>query len=354
MIILIATLLITFTTIAYVIANYLTAAYLWRNSFTGCRKLITTLTNQFHKLSLSRIWITVILHVASMAFLCYFLTRPQEILWITLVLLGYAFFVSTLTLSLLMRLPYVKKLWEDTFFKVSMLAIPILLLYLAKGYAALWIGEIFHISASNVPMAHFAATSFFLLLAVSLGLSITALFFELAFVIFMPSDKRMRIAVDQPNIFPMLFSLRPYRRRTERVSMRIFQKSIGMFFLLLASFFGTYMGFYAAASIAPGQFSRIIVSAIVFEFDAAPADRCTLTPKEKLKVQRDEPLIKALFLAGSQDKAILVERQKNLFAPIRLQGFRARTEKERDLSMQRTTECNTLSDKVSSTASVRN
>ncbi|WP_156957820.1 hypothetical protein [Paracidovorax oryzae] len=326
----------------YILLNAFLAATLWRNRAKTWRKLFIFFTNQLCALSANRIWTTVLAHAVAGGILFYSITRPQEILWITLILLGYVFLVSTLTLSLFMKLPYFQQLWGDTFFKVCLLATPILLHYLAKGYAALWIGQILKISATNVPMAHFAATSFFLLLAVALLLSATAILFEFSFIFFTPSNKRFHLDSRGTSTLLLLFSLQPYRRRSERLRVRAAQRKVGIFLLLIASFLGTAVGFYAAASIAPGRLSSIVVSAIVFEFDAAPADRCTLTTEERLKVMRDEPLIKALFLAGTQDKAILVERQKNLFAPIQFQGFRAKADLERELMLQRATACNVL------------
>ncbi|GKS95050.1 hypothetical protein [Acidovorax sp. SUPP2825] len=325
--------------VAYISVNAFLAATLWRNKTTATRKLLTSFANQLHALSVARIWTTVIMHVIAIAVLFYFISIPLDIIWITLLLLGYAFFVSTLTLSLLVKLPFLRQLWEDTFFKIGLLAIPVPLHYLSKGYAALWIGEILGISAANVPMAHVAATSFFLLLAVALALSLTALIFEVSLFLSMLQKQGVRLPEKETSTFFLLFSLRPYRRRSERIRVRMAQRKVGIFLLSFASFFGCWAGFNAAASIAPGQLSRIVVSAIVFEFDAAPANRCALTPAERLKVQRDEPLVKALFLAGTQDKAILAERQKNLFKPIQFKGFRARAEEERGLSLQRTVAC---------------
>ncbi|MDA8445191.1 hypothetical protein [Paracidovorax valerianellae] len=303
------------------------------------RKLLTSFTNQLHTLSVARIWTTVFMHAFAIAILFYFLFIPLDIIWITLLLLGYAFFVSALTLSLLVKLPFLRQLWEDAFFKIGLLAIPIPMLYLSKGYAALWIGEILEISAANVPMAHFAATSFFLLFAMALALSFTALIFEFSFVLSMLPKKGVHLREKEISTFRLLFSLRLYRRRSERIRVRMAQRKVGIFLLSFASFFGCWSGFNAAAAIAPGHLSRIVVSAIIFEFDAAPANRCALTPEERLKVQRDEPLVKALFLAGTQDKAILTERQKNLFMPIQFKGFRTRAETERGLSLQRTVVC---------------
>ncbi|GKT15750.1 hypothetical protein AVHY2522_09235 [Acidovorax sp. SUPP2522] len=159
--------------------------------------------------------------------------------------------------------------------------------------------------------------------------------FEVSLFLSMLQKQGVRLPEKETSTFFLLFSLRPYRRRSERIRVRMAQRKVGIFLLSFASFFGCWAGFNAAASIAPGQLSRIVVSAIVFEFDAAPANRCALTPTERLKVQRDEPLVKALFLAGTQDKAILAERQKNLFKPIQFKGFRARAEEERGLSLQR-------------------
>ncbi|MDA8457459.1 hypothetical protein M4R22_22080 [Acidovorax sp. GBBC 3334] len=327
----------------YIIINAFLAAALSRNKGRTTRHFFLAINRQFQAFSMHRIWATVIMHLIALALLIYFGSGPLDVFWITLLLLGYIFVVSALTLSLLMGLPYFRQLWEDTFFKVSLLAVPIPLLYLAKGYAALWIGEIMETSAANVPMAHFAATSFFLLLAVAFALSVTALLCEVSLLIFaMSPGKGPRRRAPERTTFLLLLSLQPFRLYAERLRMRSFYRKLGIFLLLLASFLGCYQGFMAAVSVVPGTLSRTVISAIVFEFDAAPAHRCDLTPEERLKVERDAPLIKALFLAGTQDKAILMERQKNLFAPIQLRGFRTRAEGERGLSLQRTLACHVL------------
>lgn len=244
-------------------------------------------------LSTTRIWATIALHLVAMLVFAYTVLQPLSLLAVATLLLGFSFVVSAATLSLLKRLPSAQRLWEDPIVRIALLALPAYLVFVARGYANVWVGDLLGVSATNASSALLAATVFLLCLVPSLLLLVTTLALEVAVMVV-------------PSALP--------RHSGKKVALTI---------LLGISFLAMLAAHEAASQPPSSRVGSRLLAAIVFEFDAAPANRCELTPDERRHVERDEPFIKALYLSTTQDRALLVKRGPALFRPVVLRDLKA-------------------------------
>lgn len=244
-------------------------------------------------LSSARIWTTVALHLAAMLLFAYIVLQPLSLLALTTLLFGFSFMVSATTLSLLKQLPCVQRLWGDVIVRISLLAFPAYFAFVARGYANVWVGELLGVSAANASSALFAATVFLLCVVASLLLLTAVLPFELALMVV-------------PSALPKKSN-----------------KKVGLMVLLGTSLIALVAAHLAAMQPPSSRVGSRLISAIAFEFDAAPANHCELSGEERRLVERNEPFIKALYLSTDQDRAILVKRGPALFRSVVLRDLQA-------------------------------
>lgn len=230
----------------------------------------------------TRIWITVGAHLLSLPLFIYAILQPLSLLSLTTLTFAFTLLVSALTLSLLKAIPFVRKLWEDVFTKVALLSFPVYALYVARGYAGMWVGEVAGISAVNASSAFFAATALWLCFVVSALLFALTLAFEVALIALSALPK-------------------PSKRR------------IGFVVLSALSFFALTAASYAVLQFPSSRLGSRLIAAIVFEFDAAPATPCALSDHERRLTEGGEPFVKALYLSTTQDRALLIMRGPALF-----------------------------------------
>jgi hypothetical protein len=115
-------------------------------------------------------------------------------------------------------------------------------------------------------------------------------------------------------------------------------KKVGLFVLFGTSLMALLAAHEAASQPYSSRVGSRLIAAIAFEFDAAPANHCELTKDERRQVERDEPVIKALYLSTDQDRAILVKRGPALFRPVVLRDLKA-TDVKTLLEPLRVVEC---------------
>ena len=262
----------------------------FRHAFFSLRRFSR---RQLLALSPVRIWATVAFQFGGAVAFFLFIREPLSLLALASLLLGYAFFVSALTLSLLLQLPYVRSLWHDTLLKLSLIALPVYLGFIAKGYANQWVGELTGVSAVNSGGALFAATSFLLCLVAGVLLLLAASLFEFLLL-----------------WGPMVRSRRGHAK-------------VGLFLLALCGFIGTWGAGHAVLQLPSSRLGNLLLAAVVFEFDAGPANFWEWTPDERSLAMRAEPFIKALYLTSSQERAVLVKRGPALFRPVVLRDLKA-------------------------------
>lgn len=262
----------------------------------------------------TRIWVNIALYVGTAATSFLLLLKPQSLIGISTILIVTVLIISAITLSLLLHIPLLKKLWEEPVVKISSLAIPPFFAFLAKGYAEMWIGEIFHVSAANLGFTLFAATGFMLFLVVATLLLTICLAIEVATLlalIFVSNEERK-------------FKL---------------SNSVGLTVLASISFLATYYGGMLAFQFPGKPLGRVVLSAIAFEFDASPADYCQPNPSEMGLVKASDPFIKAVHLSSSQEKAILIERSPTLFRIASMKDIQMEDQATRRIQIIRIVDC---------------
>lgn len=328
----------------YIFFNVFTVAFIIRSSPTIYQKISAFALNQFEAISINRIWSNLLLQFLSIIILENVVTSRLEIFWLSLALLGYIFFTSGLALSLLAKLPYFRELWEDAFFKISAIAVPIFALYLTKGYATFWIGSLFKVNALLLPMTHLAATGFLLLCCIALLLSIATVIFEsLYFSATSFSSIKNKTNPLQRSTLAMLTSLDIPKNPIEKIYLYNSTRKYGIIALMFINFLSCYIGIHACFAMTTSRIGEVVLSTIAFQFDLAPADRCNPTETEKRSLESsnaNKPVIKALFLSSSQEKAILVTHEADLFNPIMLTELKSENPSLRKLSFGPIVRCN--------------
>ncbi len=198
-------------------------------------------------------------------------------------------------------------------------------------------------SASNVPMAHLAATSFLLLCSVALPLFAAAIAFEIFYFISILAPKENRHpAPFKISTIAIFTSLETSKNWMEKAYIQRIAKKLELPALCIIIFAACYIGIQASVSMAIARHGEIILSAIVFEFDATPADRCELTEDEKSPMESNvssKSALKVLFFSDSQEKAILVKNTVDLFKPINLKELNSENSSPRKLVFGRVVDC---------------
>ena len=75
------------------------------------------------------------------------------------------------------------------------------------------------------------------------------------------------------------------------------------------------------------------------EFDAAPAQPCNLKGPETQLASGEEPFLRALHLASSQERALLIQREPTLFRPFVLARLTTEQAKQKRVKQVRMAEC---------------
>lgn len=305
MLTLIALLCLALAAACYVYINAIVVGWLMRRALPLVMPVLMLLVKQegrrfkqflrteANALSNTRIWATIALQLVAMLFFAYAVLQPLSPLALGTLLLGFSFMVSAATLSLLKQLPSVQRLWDDAIVRIALLALPAYFVFIARGYANVWVGELLGVSASNASSALFAATVFLLCVVPSWLLLIATLVFEVAVMVV-------------PSALP--------KNSGKKASLMV---------LLGVSLIAVLAAHEAVRQPPSSRVGSRLLAAIAFEFDAAPANRCELTENERRQVELDEPFIKALYLSTSQDRALLVKRGPALFRPVVLRDLKS-------------------------------
>lgn len=276
----------------YIVLNVGLAQLLIKKGRQISQSLITSLERfwwkNFQALSTTRIWAIVLLNVGGIATVFHLQSQPLSPLVLATALLGYVFYISIVTLLLLVKLPFFVKLWQEPAVKVCILTLPILSGFFVKGYAGLWIGEVLGVNATNTGYTLLAATAFLLCGLYTIPLAIAMFLFE-SLLILSP------IAGDS---------------RGSRA------KKVGTYLLLVSGFCVTYIGIQISPQFSLSKLGNPLLAATAFELDASPATHCELTKEQRALTQSDAPIVKALHLSTSQERAVLLQRSPSLFLPI--------------------------------------
>lgn len=341
-----ALLLLPALVLLYLSSNLLLVAWIRRRAKGWLRATKLFMLLQIRPLSAARIRLTSLAHLVSIVVLAIELRERLEIIEVALLLIGYIFVVAALTLSLLAQMPVFKRMASDAFVRPILLGVPLVFGYLSRGYSAVWLDETLPFGSANAPMAHFAGTFMMAGIGAAMVVLVIGLSFEFA-MIFMPSlptsnakKRRTQPAGSKPSPISMvkaLFSEKLDERSAEHREWRAATRTLRLIVLFSFSFMGCMMVVQAALSPFRSGFGKIVLATIAFELDAAPADRCALTKEEKEATQGKQPRLKALMLATSQEKAILLTRGPHLFDQVMLKELANET--GRTLTIGRSVTC---------------
>jgi len=303
--------------VIYMVFNFCAVIFCMRRGLALWRSLATPARRHLHKqlqaLTSARIWTTVALHIGGSLTLLFFLCQPLTPIITVSLLLCYVCLVSALTLSLLGQMPYFRSLWNDAAVRIGLLVLPILLGYLARQYAGEWVSELLGTSAVNAGGALFAATAFMLSLVAAILLGAAAVMFELAL-----------------GVTAWIHSYRKGGGWARWISLSC---------LAASSFFVTLLAAYAAALLPGSRLGNVTLATIAFEFDATPAGHCVLSDSERPLTRGSVPILKALHLATSQERALLVQRSPALFSPFVLRDLRREEGDTRVVHVVRVADC---------------
>lgn len=240
------------------------------------------------------LWIIITIHVSAVAFLGWGIREEMELVSAISLMLGYAILVITLTIIFITKLPFTKSIFTHPATKFLGYTLPVFIVYLSKGYAAAWIGELFDISPANLPFAYTTATTFVSALALILLLLALSLVFELL----------------------MFFAGVLPRTITGNTS------KITALMILAGAYF---IAFHTTASVlmqlSGGALGRLMITAVAFRFDSSPAIFCDITNDEAVASQGGDPKIIAIPLSPNQDRAILYQSPEALLQPISIYKF---------------------------------
>lgn len=273
-------------------------------------KLRVFVDEQLSTVTPRKIRTLVFVQLGAASLLVWLLTSSQHLLSLTAGLIGYVLIVCAAAVSLLSSFPVIRKVATDPSWRLIGWAIPIAAIFVARGYGSGWVGEIIGASPANAPSAVFAATSLIVAVFVAVALILLSLLLEISIPAF------AILATKNAN--------RPAK---------------ALFALGCTSFLCTYAGSMVAAELAGPRLGSVLISAIAFEFDAAPAQPCRLTQDERQLAVQDEPIIKAIYLSTSQEKALLVRRDPTLFRPFVFRRLTAVEAKGKRLHLIRTVNC---------------
>lgn len=314
----------------YLLGSLLVVAWIRRRAPGWLRRAKLFILRQIRPLTALRFRITALTQILAVMILGIGLRHRLEIIELALLLLAYVVVISALTFSLLSQMPAFKRITSDAFMRPILLVTPFIFAYITRGYSAMWVDETLTFSSENAPMTHFAGTVMMTGFGAAILVMTVAVAFEFAMIVTpsLPTGnaKRRQLKASEPKAslrawIHSLFSATLDLRSPEHREWRRSARSMRLIVVFGLSFAGCLLVAQAALSPFRSGFGRVLLSAIAFDFDAAPAGRCTLTKDEMAEANAKEPALKALMLSTSQEKALLVRRSPHLFDPVELRKF---------------------------------
>ena len=309
-----------------------------RNLRRWCRSAIAFAYRQLRPLSARRLWATALLQVVALGLFASIIIGPSEPLLLAAALLIYPLFAGALSISLLARFPLVRAIWHDVFFKIFLVGLQLFFLYFAKGYAEYWIADLWKISAANVPVAHAAATGFSMLLCSAALLLAVVFVFELLFLLsyFRLCKGPKKPPGKAPDAARLAVARQPGGSPGRK---RAFRRKAAQALATFMTFMACLVAVKACFVMAEPRAASSLLSAIVFDFDAVPADHCQLGEPDRQGAIAKPFRVKVLFLSTTQEKALVVHRGKDLYQPIVLRRLKTERGTQRDLRIGATVDC---------------
>lgn len=304
-----------------------------------CEALIAFARTEMAAWPIRVVWITAIFQITALAMFVYAVRDELSLIWLIVALLVYPLVACALAVSLIMRLPTPRALWNDISIKVLLFGSQVISLFVAKGAANNWLGDMWQISATNVPLAHAAATGFMMLLVIVFPLLFVVFFFEVLFFVSLwtaiaspndPATQKSPINCDVFAVRASSNSLTPEKRGRRPVWVAL---------ATFITFLACLISIFALAELPGTRLTSSFLASVAFELDAVPADRCELTPMDRDAARKEDPDVKVIFLSTTQEKALVVRRAEHLYKPMTFREFRNRGGGEKNLIIGETVAC---------------
>jgi len=250
--------------------------------------------------------------MVSTALFLWLVTSPQNLYVLCSLLAGFALLISGLLISIVARFSIFRRLTRSPGVLFLSATAPTIFLLMCNGYAAQWVDQVLSTSAVNAGMALNVARGLLLCASGSLLLAITVVVLELALILVPQTAARTR------------------REGLNEVELLL---------LIAATFFAAYAATFSLAELPSRRLGSLLIGSAAFDFDAGTATHCQLSAAEKALAQGDSPTIKALFLATSQEKALLLKKSETHDEPIELRRFTPAGSTARQVQVLRWVDC---------------
>ena len=268
---------------------------------------------QLVRLTTCRVWVYAGVHLICLGCVMNYVSSPRSVWMLVQWLTAYVFVTVALAISVLSRIPVIEAWSKRATAKFIFWTIPILTTFAAKLLGTEWTSDLVRVSSVNLPYASIAAT------ALVAGAFLSLILYALA-------------ALYEFGMFVAIFQINGNKRE------RWF-RGMGLVLLCVASF----MSALAAGAVALGSsspsFGSVLLAHVAYTFDAAPADHCDLTERERKELAASNHPIKAVFLSTSQERALLVRPPEALFEDVKLNAVSRDESLKRQLKIERVSVC---------------
>lgn len=312
----------------------------------ACKAIIALAWREMGAWPTHFVWLTAIFQIAALVLFLPAVRGELSLVGLIAALLIYPFSACVLSLSLIAKLPTPRAWWNDASFKMILFGSQLISLFIARGAANNWLGHMWKISATNVPMAHAAATGFMMLLFLLVPLLIVVFLFEILFFFSLAAP----VASGTNSTWqgsPTKYGIFTPGGDSRGVAPRKWGwGSVGVVVATFTTCLAGLVAVYAVAELPGTRLASTFLAAVAFELDAVPADRCELSATDRDAAFKKDPDVKVLFLSTTQERALVVRRADDLYKPIVLREFNAKDDGRKNITIGETVACHALTPNV--------
>lgn len=286
-----------------------------------CKAIISFANSEMEAWSTPHIWFIALFQAVGLILFIPAVRGELSLIGLVFALLVYPFLACALSISLLAKLPSVKSCWNDPSGKIIFFGGQIFVLFVAKGAANNWLAEMWKVSPVNFPLTHATATGFMMLACLALLMMAFALVFELLFCFSLMASRDLPKASTGEDSITWYLSGIANSGMEGRVARNLRLQGAGLVVVTLTTFVACVIAVYAAFALSGTRVANTFLAAVAFELDAVPGDRCELATNDRKQLAKKDPDVKVVFLATSQEKALVVRRLKDFYKPMVLRKF---------------------------------
>ncbi|MNK94529.1 hypothetical protein D3C87_1147310 [compost metagenome] len=308
----------------------------------ACKAIIARAWREMGVWSTRRVWWIAVFQIAALAIFIPVVRGELSLVGLIAALLIYPFFACALSLSLIAKLPTPRAWWNDASFKMILLGSQLISLFIAQGAANNWLGHMWKISATNVPLAHAAATSFMMLLFLLVPLLLVVFVFEILFCFSLAAPAGSGTNSTWQGSPGKRRFFMPGGHNKGPTPRKLGWGSVGIMMATFTTFLAGLVAVYAVAELPGTRLASTFLAAVAFELDAVPANRCELAVADREAALKKDPDVKVLFLSTTQERALVVRRADDLYKPIVLREFNAKDDGRKNITIGETVACHAL------------